>query len=284
MRQDSSMAAEQKQGEKSLQGGNSVYRRVGHKGADAIVQGNTVESFEAAIEQGVDMIEFDVLRDPNGRLVVAHDYEDASRRRPMDLTEALDAFAYPPLDEVEIDLDLKLPGREAELAGVLAGHGLVERSMVSTMEITSLQKLRQLEPELRLGWTYPKTRRDWTQYGWARPGVVAGLAAMRRRFPKLLVEQVPLLDVDAVWAYHPLVTPRLIEAAEQAGVELIAWTVDELERMTALIQMGVHGVVSNDPRLFAQAEKAVADGLVSDGAIADGSADGSAPKAGGDDD
>ena len=38
------------------------YRRIGHKGADAIEPGNTLESFEAAIEEGVDMIEFDVAR------------------------------------------------------------------------------------------------------------------------------------------------------------------------------------------------------------------------------
>ena len=30
---------------------------------------------------------------------------------------------------------------------------------------------------------------------------------------------------------------------------------DDLERMVELLEMGVHGVVSNDPRLFAQAEK-----------------------------
>ena len=35
-------------------------RLVGHKGADLIVPGNTVESFKAAVEAGVDTIEFDV--------------------------------------------------------------------------------------------------------------------------------------------------------------------------------------------------------------------------------
>ena len=244
--------------EKPLRGGTSTYRRVGHKGADAITQGNTLESFEAAVECGVDMIEIDVLRDREGRFVIAHDPQDALARRPLDLTDALDAFCEPPLDGVEIDCDLKLPGREAELAGALAGHGLVERAMVSTMEIESIRKLRRLEPDLRLGWTYPKTRRDWTSYGWAVPGVAAGLAAMRRRFPKTLVQKAPELDVDAVWAYHQIVTPRLVEAAEEAGVELITWTVDELERMVALLRMGVHGVCSNDPRLFEQAEKVVA--------------------------
>ena len=55
--------------------------RVGHKGADHVAPGNTVESFEAALEHGVDMIEFDVLRARDGRLVLAHDYEDAERAR-----------------------------------------------------------------------------------------------------------------------------------------------------------------------------------------------------------
>ena len=36
-------------------------RRVGHKGADLIAPGNTRASFDAALEAGVDMIEFDVL-------------------------------------------------------------------------------------------------------------------------------------------------------------------------------------------------------------------------------
>ena len=37
-------------------------RRIGHKGADALVPGNTLASFEAAAKAGVSMIEFDVLR------------------------------------------------------------------------------------------------------------------------------------------------------------------------------------------------------------------------------
>jgi glycerophosphoryl diester phosphodiesterase len=252
------MADKQQGEEKPLQAGTSVYRRIGHKGADAITEGNTIESFEAAVKSGVDMIEIDVLRNREGQLVIAHDPDDAMSRRPLELTEALDTFLEPPLDKVEIDCDLKLPGREAELAGALAGHGLVERAMVSTMEISSLQKLRLLEPELRLGWTYPKTRRDWTQYGWAVPGVVAGLAMMRRRFPKTLAQRAAEMDIDAVWAYHQVVTPKAVGAAEEAGVELIVWTVDELDRMVELLRMGVHGVCSNDPRLFEKAEKIVA--------------------------
>jgi glycerophosphoryl diester phosphodiesterase len=228
-----------------------TYKRIGHKGADALVPGNTLESFEAAVETGVDMVELDVLRDREGRLVVAHDYHDSSRRKPMLLAEALDGFLQPPLDRVEIDCDLKLPGREAELAGALEGHGLLERASVSTMEISSLIKLRTLAPELRLGWTVPKTRRDWTQYRWALPVVLAGLAAIKRRLPKTIRSRAPELGVSAVWAYHRLVTAKLIDAAHEAGIELIAWTVDDPAEIRKLAELGVDGICSNDPRLFA---------------------------------
>ena len=70
--------------------------RVGHKGADHVAPGNTIESFEAALEHGVDMIEFDVLRTRDGRLVLAHDYEDAASRECLTLDEGLDHFAGAP--------------------------------------------------------------------------------------------------------------------------------------------------------------------------------------------
>jgi glycerophosphoryl diester phosphodiesterase len=238
--------------------GIPLYRRIGHKGADAITTGNTADSFDVAVEHGVDMIELDVLRSKEGRLIVAHDPHDALVRKPMDLAEALDLFLEPPLDEVEIDCDLKLPGREAELAGALAGAGLVERAMVSTMEVESLMKLRQLEPDLRLGWTYPKTRRDWTQYGWAGPALRAGLSAIRRRFPGILEKKGPGLGISAVWAYHPIITPRLVEAARKIDIDLIAWTVDDADRIRELLDLGVDGICSNDPRLFEVAERQVA--------------------------
>jgi glycerophosphoryl diester phosphodiesterase len=248
------MAGKPNQGQKEASKDAPTYRRIGHKGADAIIAGNTPESFDAAVEHGVDMVELDLLRDRDGRLIVAHDFDDALSRRPMDMIEAFDLFGAPPLDKVEIDCDLKLPGREAELAGALAGSGLLDRAMVSTQEVDSLRKLRQVEPDLRLGWTYPKTKRDWTQYGWAQPALRAGLSALRRRYPGILAKQGPPLAVNAVWVYHPIITPKAVEVAHDIGVELFAWTVDDAPRMRELLDMGVDGICSNDPRLFEVAE------------------------------
>ena len=235
-------------------------RLVGHKGADLIAPGNTVESFHAAVEHGADTIELDVLwlRDAHlpleqrAPLVVAHDWHDAERRTPLKLTEALDAFLEPPLETVEIDLDIKLPGREEEIVDALRERELLKRAMVSTMELYSLARIQELEPRLRRGWTYPKVSRDWTSKRWARAPMMAALIAMRHRLPGLAAEKLPQLGVESMWVYHPLVSRRLARIAELAGVELIAWTVDDLPRMRKLAAAGVHGLVSNDPRLFAQ--------------------------------
>ena len=244
-------------------------RRVGHKGADALVPGNTIESFEAAVAAGVDMIELDVVRPSDdfpdgadwrkaqagpgrasGPLLVAHDWRDAARRNPLTLAEALDAFTRPPLDRVEVDCDLKLAGREDEVVAALDQRGLVERAMVSTMEIPSLLELRELAPALRRGWTFPRITRAWDRKRWARPVVAAWLVTMRRRLPALAARRLPALGVADMWIYEPLATARLATVCEAAGVELIAWTVDDPTRISALQAMGVHGICTNDPRLL----------------------------------
>jgi glycerophosphoryl diester phosphodiesterase len=236
--------------------------RVGHKGADSIVPGNTAESFEAAVAVGVDVIELDVLwrRDGHPRiaaaertpLVIAHDWHDAERRTPLTLAEGLDAFLEPPLDRVEIDLDIKLPGREEEIVGALRERGMLERAMVSTMELSTLARIRELEPGLRRGWTYPKVTRDWASKRWAKAPMLVALAWMRERLPGLAARELPRLGVESMWVYHPLAGRRLARIADLAGVELIAWTVDDLSRMNKLIAAGVNGICTNDPRLFAE--------------------------------
>ena len=57
-----------------------------------------------------------------------------------------------------------------------------------------------------------------------------------------------------MWVYHPIVSRAPCRITELAGVELIAWTVDDLPRMSKLVAAGVDGICSNDPRLFAALE------------------------------
>jgi glycerophosphoryl diester phosphodiesterase len=244
--------------------------RIGHKGADALEPGNTLESFAAAARAGVDVIELDVLRprgdfadggdwrtapagpasNPDGPLLVAHDWADAVRREPLTLAEALDAFERPPLSDVRFDLDLKVAGREDEIVELLRERALIARAMVSTMEVRSLKRLRVIEPELERGWTLPRVDRDWNSKRWARPLVIAGSASLRARLPGLIRSRAPKLGTWAVWMYHPLITRRLVAAAREARVAVVAWTVDDPKRIAELTALGVDGICSNDPRLL----------------------------------
>jgi glycerophosphoryl diester phosphodiesterase len=234
--------------------------RIGHKGADALVPGNTVASFEKAVEVGVDLIEFDVLWLPDGRpdmpaserspLVVAHDWHVAAAAPPPTLDEILAAFTAPPLDRVPINLDLKLAGREEDVVEALEQHGLTGRARVSTMEVPALRAMAELAPGIPRGWTVPRVTRDWTSMPWLKPALLAALAAARRRIPSQVARGLPDLGVESVWAFFGVTTPALAAVTRAAGVELNVWTVDDPQRIAALRGMGVDGICSNDPRLL----------------------------------
>jgi glycerophosphoryl diester phosphodiesterase len=234
--------------------------RIGHKGADALVPGNSVASFRKAVEVGVDLIEFDVLWLPDGRpdmpaserspLVVAHDWHVAEAATPPTLDEILAAFTEPPLDDVQINLDLKLAGREEDVVEAVERHGLTGRTRISTMEIPALRAMAELAPGIPRGWTVPRVTRDWTSMPWLRPALLVALAAARRRIPTQVARGLPDLGVESVWAFFGVATPALAAVTRAAGVELNVWTVDDPQRVAALRAMGVDGICSNDPRLL----------------------------------
>jgi glycerophosphoryl diester phosphodiesterase len=230
----------------------AALRRVGHKGADLIEPGNTRASFDAALSHGVDMIELDVLPERAGNgLVLAHDYEDAERRRPLTLDEGLSHLASEPFAAIELIVDLKLPGYELAVLEALERHGLAQRSLVSTMYRESLARLRTSAPGMKLGWSVPRARRDYTRSPLMVGPAIAALRAMRMVRPRRARAAIETGVCDALLAHWRLVTPRLVAAVKRAGGELYVWTVDDGRRIEALRQLGVTGVITNDPRLFA---------------------------------
>ncbi len=241
--------------------------RVGHKGAGLIAPGNTYASFDAALAAAVDMIEFDVLperprrrsRTASGsrragegeRLVLAHDYEDAAGRSPHTLEEGLDYLASEAFSELEFDVDLKLPGYELRVLEALRAHDLVGRVLISSQYLSSLALIRAIEPHVRLGWSVPKLRRDPFRWPILKPGALAVMHAGRAILPGRAARSIRARRCDALMVHWLLVTPRLVAEVRRAGGELYVWTVDELARLRELEALGVTGVISNDPRLFA---------------------------------
>ncbi len=230
-------------------------RRVGHKGAAHIEPGNTLASFDAALAHGVDMIELDVLSEHaggDGRLLVAHDYEDVRSRSPLTLEQAFAHLASPRFAALELDVDVKLPGYELRVLDVLHEFGLVERTLVSGMFPDALARVRAAEPGLRLGWSVPRVRRDYTTDMLTAIPALAMLTGYRAMLPRRVRAALRAGRFDAIMAHWRVVTPALVRAVADGGGELYVWTVDDARMIERLSALGVDGIITNDPRLFAQ--------------------------------
>jgi glycerophosphoryl diester phosphodiesterase len=216
----------------------SGYRceRIGHGGASAIAPANTLESFDAALEVGVDMVEFDV-RAWRGELVLAHTVLDARRGSSVRLREALAHLAGPRFDGIGLNVDIKQTGCEHSLLEQLRRHRLLDRALLSSQLPAVVDALRELEPAVRtgisIGGRLPRLVHRWGDW---REQVLAGLQTRRW---------------DALMAQHRLIDDGLLGQVAARGGSLYAWTVNERAAIDALQALGVHGITTADPRLFA---------------------------------
>jgi glycerophosphoryl diester phosphodiesterase len=231
-------------------------KRIGHKGADLIAPGNTLESFDAALAAGVDMVEFDVLpehSDGSGRLVLAHDYTAAARGTALTLEEGLAHFCQDAWAGVELNVDMKTTGYERRVVDALRRHGLAGRALISTMEEESLAVVREAAPEIRLGWSVPKVRRNPLSSRWTRVPALVLARIAQRVLVRRAAAAIRAGRIDAIMCHWALVSPRLVRAIGAAGGELYVWTVADPARLAALERLGVTGIITNDPRLFGAA-------------------------------
>jgi glycerophosphoryl diester phosphodiesterase len=227
--------------------------RVGHKGAAHIEPGNTLASFDAALRHGVDMIELDVISehaDGSGRLLVAHDYQDMRSRPPLTFEQALEHLCGDGFSELEFDVDVKLPGYELRVLETLRNFGLIDRTLVSGMFPAGLARIRAAEPTLRLGWSVPRVRRDYTTDALTAIPALAILTGYRAMLPRRAHRALSERRFDAIMAHWRVVSRALVRAVSDAGGELYVWTVDDARHIAKLTAMGVDGIITNDPRLF----------------------------------
>ncbi|HEY1715641.1 MAG TPA: glycerophosphodiester phosphodiesterase [Solirubrobacteraceae bacterium] len=225
-------------------------RRVGHS---IIKAGGDLEQLAQRLEGASwDMVELDVLA-RGDELVVAHSPEELDHPRPVVFADAVRTLRDLLPERVELDVDLKSTGYERAVVDTLRSLDLIDRTLVSTMEESSLRVLRGLAPELRLGLSIPKARRDYLSHRLTRPAAYAMLAYLRRVMPRRAAEALRSGLADAIMAHWGIVTPRLVAAVRAAGGELYVWTVDDAQRLLSLHALGVNAVITNDRELFARA-------------------------------
>jgi glycerophosphoryl diester phosphodiesterase len=125
--------------------------------------------------------------------------------------------------------------------------------MVSTPLARSLRRFELEAPAITRAITYPQDRHGASAVAW--PGAVvrvsaAGLReAMRVRAPLLLAAG----HGHVLTLHHALVSAAVVRGAQRRGAAVVAWTVNDPLRVTALARLGVDAIVSDDPRMVVDA-------------------------------
>ena len=251
--------------------GDGPVLRIGHRGAPALAPENTLAGFEAAVAAGVDLIELDALALRDGTLVVAHSDRlaevthgavrgrvgdrtlDELRRLAPALPTLEDALAFfaERAPETGLQLDLKSPGHEPELVDALRRHGLVPRTLVDSMEVGPLRRLRALEPGLRLGFGYPRDRYSLSSVPPLVPAALATALALRAALPARIGRFLERAGADVAALHFLVVSRAAVERAHAAGAAVFAWTVNDARTIRRVAAAGVDGIVTDDPRLLA---------------------------------
>jgi glycerophosphoryl diester phosphodiesterase len=203
--------------------------RVGHRGAAALAPENSLAAIEAAVAHGIDVVELDVLEGKSGKLVLAHGLEVAAAAPPLD-----DGLALVAELGVGVLIDVKIPGFEPAVVAALRRHRLLDRSFVSSFSLEILRRFAAAEPALPRSVTYPEDR----------------LAVLRTLLPARLPRWLHAGGARAATLNAAVVSPRAVQLCHRLDVAVYAWTVDEAALATSLVETGIDGIITNDPRIL----------------------------------
>jgi glycerophosphoryl diester phosphodiesterase len=215
---------------------------LGHRGCRLRkITENSIAAFDMAIAAGCDGFEFDLRLTSDGRLVCLHDesvrgcsvpgadYKQLTKHYLKYfgsngttgigvLEDVLASFS----SRCFLDIELKVSGAEALVAALVRGLDPT-CYLISSFLPEVLNQMAEIEPAIPLGY-------------------------ISRRLDHL--SNWPNLPGSYVIPRHDLVSKELIAHVHQAGRKLITWTVNRPREMHELAQLGVDGLISDDPKLL----------------------------------
>jgi len=236
---------------------------LGHRGASAHAPENSTAAFERAVVDGADGVELDVLLCGTGEAVVFHDDDLArlgggrrTRIAALSLAELrgvrlVSGATIPTLDEafeacgpsllVNVELKASAVAR-AELArlvtvvaSVVADRRMGERVLVSSFNPWALDLWRRRAPAVPCGLLFEKDAPMWLRRAWA----------------------LPWLRPASVHPEHVLCAPAAVRRWHASGYAVHAWTVDDAAEARRLRDLGVEGLITNDPAATRRALQAL---------------------------
>jgi glycerophosphoryl diester phosphodiesterase len=213
-------------------------------------------AFRRAVEMGARFIETDLHLTRDARVVAIHDSTlDRTTNghglvdsMPLEEVRALDAGAWfpspssesfageriPTLDEIvrfakETDvifyLEIKSDstwGVEHAVVAALRDTGEAARALILSFDPATLISVNRLDQTMMTGYLCEHPSND-------------------------LVERTVRAGARQIAPRGDLVTPDLVKKAHQAGLQVVAWTINESDQMRRLITAGVDGIMSDYP-------------------------------------
>jgi glycerophosphoryl diester phosphodiesterase len=219
--------------------------RIGHRGAAALAPENTLASIEAAIKYEVDLVEIDVVAHIDA-LRLAHSPAQVKDDSPT-LDEAL---AFVARTDAGVIVDLKSRGIEHAVVEALRRRNLLDRAVVASSHPASLHAVREVEPALTTGFSYPFDRAGISERAAFQPLIRVGLAGLRRVLPARIAGMLARARADALVVHHALVSRTLVERCHARDAAVLAWTIEDDAALGHALAAGVDGVIANDPRLL----------------------------------
>lgn len=244
--------------------------RIGHRGGGALAPENTLAAFKRTIEVGVDFVEFDVLDLDDGTLVLAHSDDlhevshggadgrvrslrlDALREVAPGLPTLEEALEFLSTAGVGLHADVKSPRHGRDIALALRRHGVVERTVASSFWTSALRDLRAEEPRLALGITYPEDRRGLARRRLLTPLVPSVVAVLAQALPRRLPRWLRSTGATVAMLHYAVLSRAAVGRCHETGAGVWAWTVNDADELRRVVDLGVDGVISDDPRLFLQ--------------------------------
>lgn len=211
-----------------------------HRGLSAEHHENTVAAFRAAADAGAQGIELDVRLTHDGVVVVLH---DAGIERTTDGNGRVADFDYaelveydtgegpvPRLDDVfsalaewqgQWNIEIKAHPATVGALELLAKHGLVGRCQVSSLDPRALMAAQKHMPE-----------------------VPRGLITLGPPDDDDL-EMAEELGCTWINVDHEYITHDLVDHWHEKGLRVGAWTVNDVDRAEALMEIGVDCIISD---------------------------------------
>jgi glycerophosphoryl diester phosphodiesterase len=209
---------------------------IAHRGASAFFKENTLTAFKAAYAMGVNAFETDIQLTKDGFLILTHDY--LLNKKPIKnyTLKELKNLGFCTLEELLAILDRRsflnieiknddniYPEIEEKLAACLKKYGQDKnpRLLISSFYLPSLQKIKKLLPDLKIG----------------------------RLTKEFNPKEIELLQPYSVNMSYKKINKKIIDFCHKKGIKVFIYTVNDLKLFKQLKKDGVDAVFSDNPVL-----------------------------------